>query len=54
MSWHSSDSLVVSRGTSPDVTKKIPQRVVLSLVANIANSNKRITSTDGGGLKVDH
>ena len=36
LKWnHSSDTLVVSRGTNPDTTKKITQRVVLSLVSAV-------------------
>ena len=36
LKWnHSSDTLVVSRGTCPDTTKKITQRVVFSLVSAV-------------------
>ena len=39
---HSSDTLVVSRGTCPDTTKKITQSVVLSLVSEVYDSNGHV------------
>ena len=36
LKWnHSSDTLVVSRGTNPDVKAKVTQRIVLSLVSSV-------------------
>ena len=36
LKWnHTSDTLVVSRGTTPDLNRPVPQRVVLSLVSSV-------------------